>query len=42
VTYASFMGEARKRGMSMADIALAWKEHKANLADELVDALQVA
>jgi hypothetical protein len=32
VTYKEFMGEARKRGMSMADIALAWQAHKENLA----------
>lgn len=30
VTYQSFMSEARKNGMSMADIALAWKAHKEN------------
>lgn len=31
VTYQSFMSEARKSGMSMADIAIAWKAHKENL-----------
>lgn len=35
VTYQSFMAEARKNGMSMADIALAWKAHKDNLALEM-------
>lgn len=32
VSYRDFLGEARKRGMSMADAALAWQAHKANLA----------
>lgn len=32
VTYQQFMSEARKSGMSMADIAVAWKTHKENVA----------
>lgn len=35
VTYQQFIGEAMKGGLSMADAALAWREHKANLAAEL-------
>lgn len=35
VTYKDFIGEAMKRGMSMANAANAWAEHKANLAAEV-------
>jgi hypothetical protein len=34
VTYHTFMAEGRKMGMSMPDIAMAWKEHKSHIADE--------
>lgn len=34
VTYQSFMAEGRKMGMSMPDIAIAWKAHKENLQTE--------
>lgn len=32
VTYQQFVSEGRKSGMSMADLALAWKAHKENSA----------
>lgn len=35
VNYQSFMAEARKSGMSMADIAVAWAAHKSNMAAEV-------
>lgn len=38
VTYAAFMNEAKSRGMTHADAALAWKAHKENMAAEPVGA----